>query len=55
MGLMKPKGTKAARAVDCEAVEARAALVPEGFIKPIITRELRFYYKDWADLFVERK
>ena len=21
----------------------------------IITRELRFYYRDWADLFVERK
>ena len=32
MGLMKPKGTKAAQAVDCAAVEARAALVPEGFI-----------------------
>ena len=38
MGLMKPKRTKAARAVDCEAVEARAALVPKGFIKPIIPR-----------------
>ena len=38
MGLMKPKGTKAAQAVDCAAVEARAALVPKGFIKPIIPR-----------------
>ena len=37
MGLMKPKGTKAAQAVDCAAVEA-AALVPKGFITPIIPR-----------------
>ena len=38
MDLMKPKGTKAAQAVDCKAFEARAALVPEGFIEPINPR-----------------
>ena len=36
MGLMKPSGTKAARASTAAQSTAWAALVPLGFIKPII-------------------
>ena len=38
MGLMKPSGTKAARASTAAQSTAWAALVPLGFIKPIIPR-----------------